>query len=499
MAKSSDLYWPGGKGGGGNRRSGAGRPVALPHVKTDAWCTSCRRYHSLGEHELHMPAPSSSSLTEATELATAPGSAVLVLPDFSLLARQPKIPHVARAVARRYLENEHGVVYTVEVRQSRSGKDWWVSASSGGLRASNTLHTSKESVGRGWARAVESGAIRIEGLSSLSPADSPGPSTSMSPGSRPPRPIHEIRAVPALRSARELEAEAREIASTISPVGHVSHVNPYEERQARRRASLERGAARASSESERALGAARRIGDAIPFGQPILVGHHSERRHRRDVEKIDRSMRKGVEEAKRAEELARRAAAVGTGGVSQDDPEAIRKLKEELAALRGSQELMVRANKAIRAHGGDGEDAVISALVAVGLKEATARKILQPDFAGRVGFADYALKNNGANIRRIEKRVDELARKAAAPARLPVTGEADGLSFVLSENKESNRTQVAFSGKPGESLRGRFKSRGFRFSPSAGPDGAWQRHLSNGAWYDASVILGLDPVTGRPK
>jgi protein-L-isoaspartate O-methyltransferase len=36
------------------------------------------------------------------------------------------------------------------------------------------------------------------------------------------------------------------------------------------------------------------IAGAIPFGQPILVGHHSERHARRDAERIEAGMRKGV-------------------------------------------------------------------------------------------------------------------------------------------------------------------------------------------------------------
>ncbi len=36
------------------------------------------------------------------------------------------------------------------------------------------------------------------------------------------------------------------------------------------------------------------IADNIPFGQPILVGHHSERHARRDAEKIENGMRKAV-------------------------------------------------------------------------------------------------------------------------------------------------------------------------------------------------------------
>ncbi|MCP3942977.1 MAG: DUF3560 domain-containing protein [Desulfobacteraceae bacterium] len=36
------------------------------------------------------------------------------------------------------------------------------------------------------------------------------------------------------------------------------------------------------------------IADNIPFGQPILVGHHSEKRARRDAQKIENGMRKAV-------------------------------------------------------------------------------------------------------------------------------------------------------------------------------------------------------------
>ena len=51
------------------------------------------------------------------------------------------------------------------------------------------------------------------------------------------------------------------------------------------------------------------IADMIPFGQPILVGHHSERRHRRDLAKIDRNMRAAIEEGRKAKHLHDRAEA----------------------------------------------------------------------------------------------------------------------------------------------------------------------------------------------
>src|SRR5687767_11343825 len=71
--------------------------------------------------------------------------------------------------------------------------------------------------------------------------------------------------------------------------------NPYEAKQAARRGRLQRASERARRESQTAHGQAANIWGAIPMGQPILVGHHSERRHRRDLAKADRAMRKSID------------------------------------------------------------------------------------------------------------------------------------------------------------------------------------------------------------
>lgn len=49
-----------------------------------------------------------------------------------------------------------------------------------------------------------------------------------------------------------------------------------------------------ADESDRARAAVSAIADNIPLGQPILVGHHSERRARKDAERIENGMRKAV-------------------------------------------------------------------------------------------------------------------------------------------------------------------------------------------------------------
>lgn len=57
---------------------------------------------------------------------------------------------------------------------------------------------------------------------------------------------------------------------------------------------LENLAERKGQEAEAAKAAVDRIAEHIPFGQPILVGHHSEKHARRDAKKIENGMRKAV-------------------------------------------------------------------------------------------------------------------------------------------------------------------------------------------------------------
>ena len=64
-----------------------------------------------------------------------------------------------------------------------------------------------------------------------------------------------------------------------------------------------------ADEAERASAQVRRIADGIPFGQPILVGHHSERHARKDAERITNGMRKAVKAFETAEYWKHRAAA----------------------------------------------------------------------------------------------------------------------------------------------------------------------------------------------
>lgn len=65
----------------------------------------------------------------------------------------------------------------------------------------------------------------------------------------------------------------------------------------------------AAGHAEALESSARERADRIPFGQPILIGHHSEGRDRRYRERIHNTFRKAYEEGKRAEYWAGRAEA----------------------------------------------------------------------------------------------------------------------------------------------------------------------------------------------
>lgn len=83
---------------------------------------------------------------------------------------------------------------------------------------------------------------------------------------------------------------------------------------------------------------ARSIGDSMPFGEPIKVGHHSERRHRAAFDKIDRNMRAAIDAADDARRLAGRAAGSESNEAAKRDPRAImRRIDTMEAEARGWQ------------------------------------------------------------------------------------------------------------------------------------------------------------------
>ena len=105
-------------------------------------------------------------------------------------------------------------------------------------------------------------------------------------------------------------------------------------------------------------------------------------------------------------------------------------------------------------------------------------------------FQSFELSNNNAEIRRTRARIEELKRHEEK--------EYSGWTFDggrVEANKEANRLQIFFDGKPDEATREELKANGFRWAPSVG---AWQRQLNSNAYRAAGYIPSIQPIAVEP-
>jgi len=231
-------------------------------------------------------------------------------------------------------------------------------------------------------------------------------------------------------------------------------------------------AIKAKRESTSRFDAAQQTLSFIPFGQPILVGHHSEGRHRRDLERIDNNMRKSIECDEKAKYYTDRARRLENDTViSSDDPAALDKLRAKLDNLQRSHEMMKAINAIVKNKKlSDAEK--IDQINATGFTD-RAVSLLIPDRLGRVGFPDYSLSNSNQNMKSVKDRIAQLEKRSTQET---TERELNGVRIV--DNVEENRLQAFFPGKPSDEIRGRLKHSGFRWSPS---NGCWQAYRNRWA------------------
>jgi Domain of unknown function (DUF3560) len=210
----------------------------------------------------------------------------------------------------------------------------------------------------------------------------------------------------------------------------------------------------------------------IPMGQPILVGHHSEQRDRRFRRRLWDLMGKSVAANDKAKYYEEKAEAIESNqSISSDDPDAIEKLKEKIAAAIDRQNFMKAGNKIVKS-----KKLTIEQKIEQLEAARHSALILQPDFCGRFGYADYELTNNNANIRRMKQRLEQLEKAFTNAVEIGDTEEEyPDLDLTVRHARTINRVQLIFSKKPSLEIRNLLKSHGFRWAPS---EAAWQRHLN---------------------
>ncbi len=167
--------------------------------------------------------------------------------------------------------------------------------------------------------------------------------------------------------------------------------------------------AKRAVKSEAAFQRAHEVAGQIPLGQPVLVGHHSERRHRRDLARIDGAMEAGVEHGRVADRMSQQAGNIEAAlevSIYGDDPDAIERLRERIAALEAERERIKAYNASCRR--GQLDPSLLDERQRATLESV---RRLAPYQIGKGGsFPSYAVSNLSGNVARNRQRLAQLLR-----------------------------------------------------------------------------------------
>lgn len=201
----------------------------------------------------------------------------------------------------------------------------------------------------------------------------------------------------------------------------------YEERQEYKKELYQERAEQAEQRSQSHYEKQSKIASVIPMGQPILIGHHSEKRHRNDLKRIDNEMRRSIQESEKADYYRNKVDNIDNSKViSSDDPQAIEKLQARIEELEKAKvEVKARPHEW------------------------------------------YELPYLNADIRRLKDRIKEIQELEEL--------QFEDITFTGGKailNRDINRLQLLFDAIPNEEIRTLLKGHGFKWSRY---EQAWQR------------------------
>lgn len=241
----------------------------------------------------------------------------------------------------------------------------------------------------------------------------------------------------------------------------------YRERRERKAERLREWADQREAKGRAQVEGARTISSYIPFGQPILVGHHSEKRHRRDLDRIDRGFSNGYGNIEKADSFRSRAdniEAAADRAIYDDDPDAIERLEEKIAKLEAERERNKTFNKT-HAFVGDnrfdreGRVGEIvgkrTGFVTVRFKDGTTEDV--PRARVFPALSSYVASNLNGLLGTTRKRLDYLKRQRDNDA-TRTTREAAGATIARNAN---GWLEVAFPDKPEREILDELRAAGF--------------------------------------
>jgi hypothetical protein len=167
--------------------------------------------------------------------------------------------------------------------------------------------------------------------------------------------------------------------------------------------------------------------------------------------------------------------------IKSGDELAIEKLELKIEELKKYQETMKKANAYFKKNGNLDNFQELTAK-----EKHDIERTMQMMTYYKGPFPGFNLTNNGANIRRLEKRLEDLKKIKTFPTMTKELSVNDDLGFEIVENTELMRLQLKFNGKPEEEVRSILKSNGFKWAPS---QSAWQRQLNGNGQYAVKRVI----------
>lgn len=245
------------------------------------------------------------------------------------------------------------------------------------------------------------------------------------------------------------------------------------ERMERRLEQRREWADKASERSAQHFDTAHDMGDRIPFGQPILVGHHSERADRRYRGRIDSHMDHAVEERHKAEHHAEVADTLEKrldSVIFSDDDDAIEQLQVRIADTQAKADTLTGYNKAWRKHKS------AAGMIAAGIPETVA---IEAEAIMRDAYSwvksPFSTDHLRAAIRQDKERIEEVRTQQAQHE----AAEAAG-AVLIERNSgpddwggQHDYARVTFAEKPDREIITALKEAGFWWS-----SGSWHGKAS---------------------
>lgn len=211
---------------------------------------------------------------------------------------------------------------------------------------------------------------------------------------------------------------------------------------------------------------AHTMADAIPFGQPIIAGHYSERRDRNYRARIDATMGRAVSDARMADHHANRAQGIARQldtSVFSDDEDAIQRLRERIGEREARRDRIKTYNASCRK--GTPNPSLLTERERDEL--AGTRRVAAYQLSKGGGFPTYVLSNLGASIRKDQERIADIERRAKRTAEATDNG---GVAVRV----VGDYCTVTFAEKPEREIINALKAAAFRWG-----GGSWHgRHAS---------------------